>query len=95
VRPSARAQAGLTGSESGRWDAAPRRLYGQALKFENTKAAYIQVGHEIGRQRCLHIERALKLRIERKRVTRGAAVSTCRNTLTTRTLTAMPGEQFA
>jgi len=41
------------------------------------------------------IERALKLRIERKRVTRGAAVTTCRNSLTTRTLTAMPGEQFA
>jgi len=41
------------------------------------------------------IERALKLRIERKRVTRGSAVTTCRNSLATRTLTAMPGEQFA
>jgi len=41
------------------------------------------------------IERALKLRVERKHVPRGAAVSICRNTLTTRTLTAMPGEQFA
>lgn len=41
------------------------------------------------------IERALKLHIERKRVTRGVAVNTCRNRLTTRTLTPMPGEQFA
>ncbi|MGO9442766.1 MAG: DEAD/DEAH box helicase [Terriglobales bacterium] len=41
------------------------------------------------------IERALKLRIERRHVTRDAAVRMCRNTLTTRTLTAMPGEQFA
>ena len=41
------------------------------------------------------IERALKLSIARKRVTRGAAVSMCRNSLVTRTLTAMPGEQFA
>ena len=41
------------------------------------------------------IERALKLRIERRHVTRDAAARMCRNTLTTRTLTAMPGEQFA
>jgi ATP-dependent RNA helicase RhlE len=41
------------------------------------------------------IERALKLRIERKRVTGGVPVSTCRNSLITRTLVAMPGEQFA
>src|ERR1700693_2142222 len=33
---------------------APRRLYGEALKFDNTEAVYIQVGHEIGRPRCLH-----------------------------------------
>ena len=40
------------------------------------------------------IERALKLRVERKHVG-CSAVSVRRNTLSTRTLTAMPGEQFA
>ncbi len=41
------------------------------------------------------IERALKLRIERKHVALGAVVRASRNSLLTRTLTAMPGEQFA
>ena len=42
------------------------------------------------------LERARKLRIERKRVTGGGVpVNRCRNSLVTRTLVAMPGEQFA
>ena len=41
------------------------------------------------------IERALRLRIERKCLTRDAGERRCRNTLISRTLTPMPGERFA
>lgn len=57
------------------------------------RASSLVCGTDSIELRC--IERALKLRIERKFVGRGAGVSACRNSLTTRTLTAMPGEQFA
>jgi superfamily II DNA/RNA helicase len=45
-----------------------------------------------------HIERALKLRIERKQVdwsTAGRPVHVVQNTLASRTLTKLPGEVFA